>query len=90
MRRIVVLLTVWILGLTVAAGCGGHDDSGRSSAKAKLPDGSIVIGMAVARSGFAAAYDLVSGFDTAQEEAAAAMARLLDQLEERRAAGSDS
>ncbi|MGY4771844.1 ABC transporter substrate-binding protein [Kribbella sp. CWNU-51] len=58
MRRIVVLLTVWILGLTVAAGCGGPADSGRSSAKAKLPDGSIVIGMAVARSGFAAAYDL--------------------------------
>ncbi|HKY15805.1 MAG TPA: hypothetical protein VJM33_12850 [Microthrixaceae bacterium] len=39
---------------------------------------------------FAAAYDLVSGFDTAQEEAAAAMSRLLDQLEERRAAGSES
>ncbi|WP_242891057.1 ABC transporter substrate-binding protein [Actinomadura litoris] len=40
----------------MAAGCGGHDDE--SSAGAKLPDGPIVVGMAVARSGFAASYDL--------------------------------
>ncbi|TYC11178.1 ABC transporter substrate-binding protein [Actinomadura syzygii] len=59
MRRTALLLTAGILGVTMAAGCGGHDDdSGASSAKAKLPDGPIVIGMAVARSGFAAAYDL--------------------------------
>ncbi|WP_131736126.1 ABC transporter substrate-binding protein [Actinomadura roseirufa] len=60
MRRTVLHLTAGILGLSVAAaGCGGGaDDSGTSSAKAKLPDGAIVIGMAVARSGFAAAYDL--------------------------------
>ncbi|MGZ4682448.1 MAG: TetR/AcrR family transcriptional regulator [Acidimicrobiales bacterium] len=39
---------------------------------------------------FAAAYDLASGFDTAQDEAATAVARLLDRLEERRAAGQRS
>jgi branched-chain amino acid transport system substrate-binding protein len=41
----------------MAAGCGTSDD-GSSASSAKLPDGPIVIGMAVARSGFAAAYDL--------------------------------
>ncbi|WP_328998729.1 ABC transporter substrate-binding protein [Kribbella sp. NBC_00709] len=56
MRRIVVLLTVWILGVTMAAGCGDHDESGGPSGT--LPDGPIVIGMAIARSGFAAPYDL--------------------------------
>ncbi|MEV8637143.1 ABC transporter substrate-binding protein [Streptosporangium sp. NPDC051023] len=56
MRRTVFLLTVGILGLTVATGCGTPaDDSGAPSAKAKGP---IIIGMAVARSGFAAPYDL--------------------------------
>ncbi|KAB2385970.1 ABC transporter substrate-binding protein [Actinomadura montaniterrae] len=57
MRRAIVLPAIGILGLTMAAGCGGHD-MGASSAKAKPLDGPIVIGMAVARSGFAASYDL--------------------------------
>jgi hypothetical protein len=35
---------------------------------------------------FVMAHDQVAGFDTAQDEAAAATARLLDRLEERRAA----
>ncbi|WCB91502.1 hypothetical protein DSM104299_00173 [Baekduia alba] len=59
------MLALGILSSAVAAGCGsssgssggsGGDQSSTSSAK--LPDGPITIGMAIARSGFAAPYDL--------------------------------
>src|SRR3954470_23269460 len=46
-----------------------------------------LVAAAVQGLAFAAAYDLASGFDTSQDEAATAVANLLDQLEARRAAG---
>lgn len=45
-----------------------------------------LVAAAVQGLAFAMAHDAVAGFDTAHEEAAAAMARLVDELERRRAA----
>jgi AcrR family transcriptional regulator len=45
-----------------------------------------LVAAAVQGLAFVMAHDQVAGFDTAQDEAAAATARLLDRLEERRAA----
>lgn len=45
-----------------------------------------LLGVTVQGLAFAMAYDQAAGFETAQEEAADAMNRLVDQLEERRAA----
>lgn len=46
-----------------------------------------LVAAAVQGLAFAMVYDQVAGFDTEQDRAMAAMARLLDQLEERRTAG---
>jgi AcrR family transcriptional regulator len=51
---------------------------------------SALVAAAIQGLAFAAAYDVVSGFDTAQDEAAAAMDDLLDRLERRRADRLDS
>ena len=45
-----------------------------------------LVAAAVQGLAFAMAYDKVAGFETGHEEASAAMARLVDRLEERRAA----
>jgi AcrR family transcriptional regulator len=47
-----------------------------------------LVAAAVQGLAFAMTHDQVAGFDTAHEQAAAAMARLVDQLEQRRASGS--
>jgi branched-chain amino acid transport system substrate-binding protein len=63
MRRTVLLLIFGIFAAALVAGCGSTSDDASSSSSgsgsaAKLPDGPIVVGMAIARSGFAAPYDL--------------------------------
>jgi AcrR family transcriptional regulator len=45
-----------------------------------------LVAVAVQGLAFAMAHDMVAGFETGHEEASAAMARLVDRLEERRAA----
>ena len=45
-----------------------------------------LVAAAVQGLAFAMIYDQVAGFETAHEEASAAMTRLVDRLEERRAA----
>jgi hypothetical protein len=45
-----------------------------------------LVAAAVQGLAFVMAHDQVAGFDTAQDEAATAMARLLDHLEQRRVA----
>lgn len=60
MRRFVVPLASAAIALALAA-CGSTSDStttGGESEAASLPKGPIVIGMAIARSGFVAPYDL--------------------------------
>ncbi|WP_183407800.1 ABC transporter substrate-binding protein [Nocardioides marmoriginsengisoli] len=57
MRRTMLLLVAAILAV-VAAGCGNDKGTSGSSPSVALPDGPIEIGMAIARSGLAAPYDL--------------------------------
>ncbi|MBO9523477.1 MAG: ABC transporter substrate-binding protein [Nocardioidaceae bacterium] len=52
-----LLLVAGILAV-VTAGCGSDEDTSGTSSSGKLPDGPITIGMAIARSGLAAPYDL--------------------------------
>ncbi len=49
-----------------------------------------LVAVALQGTGFAMAHDQAAGFDTAQEEASAAMVRLLDELEDRRSTPSST